>query len=127
MNQFNFLFQLIFFFISINFIQTNLFVDLNENKTNICQFNYQGNILSEGQSIEINGKIHKIENCLLHRAFHVCGRHLFNVLNILCQALHLPTTKTKQKRFRRFLRQKSLTEACCQTVCTIHEMSRYCP
>ena len=92
-----------------------------------CQLNHEGKVLNEGESVEINGKIYKVEDCVLNRAYHACGTHLFYVLNIVCQALEQNPATKQQKRSNKFLRPKPLTEACCSNLCTVAEMARYCP
>ena len=94
-----------------------------------CTINHQGHQLIDGQSIELNGKIYKMEDCSLQRAYHACGTHLLFIINIVCRAVeHKKSTKdlNQSKYNRRFSRKKLLTEACCQTLCTVNEMTRYC-
>lgn len=97
----------------------------DQNKT-ACSIKHSGRNLTEGQSLEILGKIHKVERCSLQRAFHACGTHLVHMLNILCQMIDNDSKRQKSKQSRRFVRAKSLSDACCLSVCTINEMSRYC-
>ena len=94
-------------------------------KNSSCQLTHAGRSLNEGESVEIKGKIYKVEDCALHRAYHACGTHIFHIVNIVCQALE--SRPVRQRRLPRFLRPKLLTEACCQSVCTVSEMTRYCP
>jgi hypothetical protein len=93
-----------------------------------CTVNYDGRLLKEGQSIEIKGKLYKIEDCGLHRAYHACGTYLLQMVSIACAAVQQQKQQNPNtKRFRRFLSRKLLTEACCETLCTVAEMTRYCP
>ena len=93
-----------------------------------CQLSHAGRPLKEGESLEVKGKIYKVEGCALHRAYHACGTHIFHIVNIVCQALdNNHAGPRRKKRVPRYLRQKLLTEACCQSVCTVSEMTRYCP
>jgi hypothetical protein len=93
-----------------------------------CSMEYDKHVLKEGDGIIITTKLYKIENCKLQRAYHVCGARLWFVINIVCEAIELKKRENKRyNRFRRFVQQKLLTEACCQSICTINEMTRYCP
>ncbi|CAF3760910.1 unnamed protein product [Rotaria socialis] len=92
-----------------------------------CTYNHDGRHLKEGESIEIKGKLYKIEDCDLHRAYHACGTYLLQMVSIACEAVEQQkTNKVDKKRFRRFLQRKLLTDACCHTLCTVAEMTRYC-
>ena len=97
------------------------------NKT--CTVKYGKRILAEDEVITVNTKLYKVENCQLHRAFHFCGTHLWYMLNIVCEAVepHIKEEDPFAARVRRFTRQKLLSEACCLSICTVHEMTRYCP
>jgi len=93
-----------------------------------CTMDYDGRLLKEGESIEIRGKLYKMEDCGLHRAYHACGTYLLQMVSIACEAVQQQKQKNlNTNRFRRFLKSKLLTEACCETLCTVAEMTRYCP
>lgn len=92
-----------------------------------CPVEYDGEKLQEGDIINIKGKLHKVEDCELHRAYHACGTHILIMINIVCQAVEQEKKISINKRLPRFVKQKLLTEACCQSLCTISEMTRYCP
>lgn len=93
-----------------------------------CNREHNGQKLQEGDIVEKNGKLYKFEDCELHRAYHVCGTHIIPMISIVCQALYKEKAASPTgKRYSRFVRQKLLTEACCQSFCTVSEMSRYCP
>ncbi len=92
-----------------------------------CPVEYGGEKLQEGDIINIKGKLYKVEDCELHRAYHACGTHILIMINIVCQAVEQEKKIAVNKRFPRFVKQKLLTEACCQSLCTISEMTRYCP
>lgn len=99
----------------------------NLNKTN-CTMDIDGRQLVNGESVELKGKIYKMEECRLERAYHACGRHLFKILHIVCDALrHERQMKNSHRIQKRFSRRKLLTDACCLALCTVHEMTRYCP
>ncbi|CAF3296269.1 unnamed protein product, partial [Rotaria sp. Silwood2] len=101
-------------------------VDVSSMKGN-CTIEYDEGELHEGDTIEVYGKFYKVEDCELHRAYHACGTHVLFLINIVCQALEQKQIDLNQKRFSRFVKHKLLTEACCQSVCTVSEMTRYCP
>jgi hypothetical protein len=93
-----------------------------------CTMNYDGRLLKEGESVEIRGKLYKMEDCGLHRAYHACGTYLLQMVSIACEVVEQQKQKNlNTNRFRRFLKRKLLTEACCETLCTVSEMTRYCP
>jgi hypothetical protein len=93
-----------------------------------CTIDYDGRLLKEGESVEIGGKIYKMEDCDLHRAYHACGTYLLQMVSIACGVVEEKNQKNlNTNRFRRFIRRKLLTEACCETLCTVAEMTRYCP
>ncbi len=93
-----------------------------------CTMNYDGHLLTEGQSIEMKGKLYKMEGCTLHRAYHACGAYLLQMVSIACEVVQQKNRENHNtNRFRRFIQRKLLTEACCETLCTVAEMTRYCP
>ncbi|CAF1595079.1 unnamed protein product [Rotaria magnacalcarata] len=100
--------------------------DVPSSKPN-CSVQHNGQKLSEGDNIDVHGKFYKVEDCELHRAYHACGTHVLFIINIVCQALEKHKINASKQRFSRFVKQKLLTEACCQSLCTISEMTRYCP
>jgi hypothetical protein len=91
-----------------------------------CTVEHNGQRLCEGDSVDMKGKLYKVEDCVLHRAYHACGTHLLYIINIVCQAIKEENSIPKH-RYRRFSRRKLLTEACCEKLCTVSEMTRYCP
>jgi hypothetical protein len=92
-----------------------------------CAVEHAGQKLTEGDSVDIDGKLYKVEDCELHRAYHACGTHILVIINIVCQAVEQHKIIPPKIRLRRFSKQKLLTEACCQHLCTVSEMTRYCP
>ena len=77
--------------------------------------------------MEVKGKIFKVEQCKLHRAFNACGKNLLGMINLVCSSFQRNEQKRKEVRTRRSVRPKVLTDACCESLCTISEMTRYCP
>jgi hypothetical protein len=97
---------------------------VNEN----CVLEHDSRLLNEGEKVMVNGKLYKVEDCHLQRAYQTCGTHLWFMINIVCQALDAQKSKNyNSNRVRRFAEEKLLTEACCENSCTVAEMTRYCP
>ncbi|CAF4039038.1 unnamed protein product [Adineta steineri] len=95
---------------------------------NNCTVEYDGHLLEEDQVIEIKGKLYKVEDCALQRAYNACGMYLLQMVSIACNVIQNEKHKVPSKRrVRKSLRRKLLTEACCETLCTVAEMIRYCP
>ncbi|CAF1017190.1 unnamed protein product [Rotaria sp. Silwood1] len=93
-----------------------------------CTVKHGIHLLNEGEKIIIHGKLYKVEDCHLQRAYRACGPDLWYIVNIVCEAIDLHKEKTNLgTRIRKFVQQKLLTEACCESSCTVVEMSRYCP
>ncbi|CAF0773856.1 unnamed protein product [Adineta steineri] len=114
-------------FVSILFHQNVYSKTVLSSANDDCIVKYGRRLLQEGQTIEIKGKLYKVEDCELHRAYHACGTSLLQMVSIACDAIQNQKYKTPSKRVRKHLRQKLLTEACCETVCTVAEMALYCP
>ncbi|CAF1575822.1 unnamed protein product [Rotaria magnacalcarata] len=117
-----------------------------------CLVEYDGRFLTENSVIQIRKKLYRVENCLLERVFHACGPNLLLMLNIVCRAAekHQKSTTTtattaiafvpniQQKKmppstlfFHRkysqlFRSPRVITESCCENLCTITELTRYC-
>lgn len=93
-----------------------------------CTVRHGKRLLREGSQIAINKKLFKVENCQLQRAYQTCGPHLWYIVNIVCQAIDSQNGRySRVSRKRRFAEEKLLSDACCQTSCTVTEMTRYCP
>ncbi|CAF1256326.1 unnamed protein product [Rotaria sordida] len=93
-----------------------------------CTIKHGTHLLNEGEKIIIHGKLYKVENCHLQRAYQACGPTLWRIINIACKAIDRYTEKVKSgNRIYRFAQPKLLTETCCRNSCTVVEMSRYCP
>ncbi|CAF3779202.1 unnamed protein product [Adineta steineri] len=95
---------------------------------NNCTVEYDGHLLEEDQVIERKGKLYKVEDCALQRAYNACGMYLLQMVSIACDVIQNEKHKVPSKRrVRKSLRRKLLTESCCETLCTVAEMIRYCP
>jgi hypothetical protein len=102
-----------------------LIPSLNENN---CALEHGNRLLNEGEKLMVNGKLYKVEDCHLQRAYQTCGTHLWFMINIVCGAIDVQKQKTKyDNRVRRFAQETLLTDACCDNSCTVAEMTRYCP
>lgn len=100
---------------------------VNSTKESMCFIKHAGHKYYEGDTLDMKGKFYKVEDCALHRAYNACGPHLIYILNLVCQAVEKQKYSSNKRRVSRFVQQKLLTEACCQNLCTVSEMSRYCP
>jgi hypothetical protein len=108
-------------------------IDANEGTTapsfnKNCTVRHGLQLLKEGEDITINRKLYKVEDCHLQRAYQACGTHLWFMLNIVCEAVEVQKGRNRiPSRFRRFAEEDLFSEACCQKICTVAEMTRYCP
>lgn len=115
-----------------------------------CLVEYDGQYLTENSVLQIRKKLYRVENCLLERVFHACGPNLLLMLNVVCRLVEkhqttMPTTTTTTPatNYRQLADPSSLaiihqfyrrgnktprviTESCCENLCTISELSRYC-
>jgi hypothetical protein len=111
-----------------------------------CIVEYDGQYLTENSVLQIRKKLYRVENCLLERVFHACGPNLLLMLNVVCRVVeqHQTTTTTPvpiirrstitpstAEYFHRFYARANktprvITESCCENLCTISELSRYC-
>ena len=108
-----------------------------------CFVEYDSLYLTESSVIQIRKKLYRVENCLLERVFHACGPNLLIMLNVVCRVVehHQTTTTTattttlptnlQGEIFHRLSPRASktprvITESCCENLCTISELSRYC-
>jgi hypothetical protein len=108
--------------------QTNANRNAASSLTKTCTVKHGEESLKEGDGIMIDTKLYKVEGCRLQRAYHVCSTDLWFVVNFVCEAIELyKPKKSSLHRLRRFSQEKLLSEACCQSTCTVHEMTRYCP
>jgi hypothetical protein len=112
-----------------------------------CTVEYDGQYLTENSVIQIRKKLYRVEDCLLERVFHACGPNLLLMINVVCRVVEpYQTTTTPMTTIRRptipsslaFIHRiyprasksktpRVITESCCEGLCTISELSRYCP
>ena len=101
---------------------------LSSSTNSNCSFQHGNQILKEGEKVLVNGKLYKVEDCQLQRAYQTCGTHLWFMINIVCEAIDKQKNRHRHySRIRRFAEEKLLSDACCDHACTINEMTRYCP
>jgi len=109
-----------------------------------CVVEYDGRYLTENSVLQIRKKLYRVENCLLERVFHACGPNLLLMLNVVCRvieqhqttttpitSLRWPTIPSSAKFIHRLYSRASktprvITESCCENLCTISELTRYC-
>ncbi len=112
-----------------------------------CIVEYDGQYLTENSILQIRKKLYRVENCLLERVFHACGPNLLLMLNVVCRVVEQHQTTTPITTLRRsttpspppptdeYFHQlygranktpRVITESCCENLCTISELSRYC-
>ena len=111
-----------------------------------CLVEYNGQFLNENSVVQIRRKLYRVEDCLLERVFHACGPNLLLMLNVVCRVVEkhqtttIPfpdfrrqTTPPGQYQNNRRLRPprasktpRVITESCCENLCTISELTRYC-
>ncbi len=112
-----------------------------------CVVEYDDQYLTENSVIQLRKKLYRVENCLLERVFHACGPNLLLMLNVVCRVVEqqetTTTTTTPMTDLRRhtmpastsFLHRiypradktpRVITESCCENLCTISELTRYC-
>ena len=113
-----------------------------------CFVEYDGRLATENSLLQIRRKLYRVEGCLLERVFHACGPNLLLMLNAVCRVVEkhqmiTTTTTTTQSitvgpsRSRVFPSSRRLnpradktprviTESCCENLCTLSELTRYC-
>jgi hypothetical protein len=105
-----------------------------------CFVEYDGKLLAENSVIKIRRKVFRVEDCVLERVYHACGPNLLLMLGVVCRFFeqdkspnalaslkrdasssilhHLYPTNNRKKRV--------ITESCCENLCSISELTRYC-
>ena len=108
-----------------------------------CVVEYDGKYLTENSVLQLRKKLYRVENCLLERVFHACGPNLLLMLNVVCRVVEQQQTTTPLTDIRRQTIPVStslihriypranktprvITESCCENLCTISELTRYC-
>ncbi|CAF0727724.1 unnamed protein product [Adineta steineri] len=108
-----------------------------------CVVEYDGKYLTENSVLQLRKKLYRVENCLLERVFHACGPNLLLMLNVVCRVVEQHQTTTPMTLIgrqtmtppRSFIHRISpranktprvITESCCENLCTISELTRYC-
>jgi len=109
-------------------------------KNNKCLVEYEDQLLAESSVIKIRKKVFRVENCLLERVYHACGPNLLLMLSVVCRAVEQHSTSNLLTKFKRDTSSLSdsylewttdrtkrvITESCCENLCSISELTRYC-
>lgn len=109
-----------------------------------CVVEYDNQYLTENSVLQVRKKLYRVENCLLERVFHACGPNLLLMLNVVCRVVEQQQTTTPMTARRRqtsttaplYIHRlypraskkspRVITESCCENLCTISELTRYC-
>jgi hypothetical protein len=105
-----------------------------------CFVQYNNQLFPESRVIKIRRKIFRVDDCVLERVYHACGPNLILMLSVVCRLVeqhkisneyintkreanllsmyHLGPTADRKKRV--------ITESCCENLCSISELTRYC-
>jgi hypothetical protein len=91
-------------------------------------------ILNEGELIKIKNKWFKVHECQLNRAYFVsCDSKLFYQLRDLACSIAEENSRDKIRVRRQTkdhliqLLDRSYSNVCCKSACTISEFLQYCP
>ncbi|CAF0893400.1 unnamed protein product [Didymodactylos carnosus] len=90
-----------------------------------CKIEYDGKMYKEDDTLTIKGKYYKVEECHLIRAYHACGPNVLFMFKIVCRLVEQYTSNRRRRAIYHY-GPKVITQACCENVCTIAEMTRYC-
>jgi len=123
-----------------NYIKTAGISYTQRTINNQCFVEYDGKLLAENSVIKIRRKVFRVEDCVLERVYHACGPNLLLMLGVVCRFFeqdkssnalaslkreasssilhHLYPTTNRIKRV--------ITESCCENLCSISELTRYC-
>lgn len=107
---------------------------------NQCFVEYDNQLLSENSIIKIRKKLFRVEDCLLERVYHACGPNLILMLSVVCRVVEQHKQTNSLTNFKRqinfnsifqsdFIKYKTkrvITESCCENLCSISELTRYC-
>jgi hypothetical protein len=108
-----------------------------------CLVEYNGQYLTENSVLQLRKKLYRVEDCLLERVFHACGPNLLLMLNVVCRVVEKHQTTTPipdirrqtmplSRKFNHRLYPRAnktprvITESCCENLCTLSELTRYC-
>lgn len=105
-----------------------------------CFVEYDGKLLAEGSVLKIRKKVFRVEACVLERVYHACGPNLVLMLGVVCrffgqERTSSPFATLKREATYSILHQleatanrkkRVITESCCENLCSISELTRYC-
>jgi hypothetical protein len=109
-------------------------------KNGKCFVEYDGQLLAETSVIKIRRKIFRVEECLLERVYQTCGPNLLLMLSVVCRVVEQHKTSNVVLNLKRetslsFVEhaestedrvKRVITESCCENLCSVAELSRYC-
>ena len=109
-------------------------------KQDQCFVEYAGQLLAEMSVLKIRKKIFRVEDCLLERVYQTCGPNLLLMLSVVCRVVEQHKTSNVFSNFKRETSLSSIehfdsiedrtkrviTESCCENLCSITELTRYC-
>ena len=125
---------------SIHFIKSAGITYSQHVKHNKCSVKYDDQTLGESSVIKIRKKMFRVDNCLLERVYHACGPNLILMMSVACRLVERHKDSNAIVNFKRqsdlssmvqynsiFNREKRvITESCCENLCSISELTRYC-
>ena len=109
-------------------------------KNDKCFVEYDGQLLAETSVIKIRKKIFRVEDCLLERVYQTCGPNLLLMLSVVCRVVEQHKTSNVFTNLKRETSlsfaehtestedrvKRVITESCCENLCSITELTRYC-
>jgi hypothetical protein len=110
---------------------------INQNQ---CFVEYEDQLLAENSVIKIRKKVFRVEDCVLERVYHACGPNLLLMLSVVCRVVEQHKLSSPLPNFKREASLTSMfhpdlitdrtkrviSESCCEDLCSISELTRYC-
>ncbi len=105
-----------------------------------CFVEYDGKLLAENSVIKIRRKVFRVEDCVLERVYHACGPNLLLMLGVVCRFFEQDRSSNALASLKREAslsilhhlypannrKKRVITESCCENLCSISELTRYC-
>lgn len=109
-------------------------------KNGKCLVEYDGKLHDEGSVVKTRKKTFRVEGCLLERVYHACGPKLLLMLSLVCRVVEqekppstiktperTPTVSSVQRvGSSAYKIKRVLAESCCENLCNVAELTRYC-
>ena len=106
-----------------------------------CYVQFNDRLIPENGTVQVRRKYYRVENCQLERVFHACGPNLLLMLSVVCRVVDQHTSSQAALRLTRAgdssmshvsyrdanRSARMITESCCENLCSIAELTRYCP